>query len=56
MKREDLDFIAKLLGKIRPQDAQVAKALSFVQRDLAIYDARRGQLLEEQEYFFWGDR
>lgn len=58
MKREDLDFIKKLLLKVTPQDVQVAKALAFVERDIAIYEARRGQLLEQidDDYYRWAGR
>lgn len=58
MKREDLEFIKKLLSKVTPQDVQVAKALSFINRDLAIYDARQGQLLDQvdDDYYRWGGR
>lgn len=53
MTRKELDFIKKLLEHVKPQDEQVAKALALIEKDLANYDSRRGQLLETYEQTPW---
>jgi hypothetical protein len=49
MIKKDLEFVKKLLERIKPQDEQVLKALSFINRDLAIFESRRGQLKDQYE-------
>lgn len=44
MKKADLEYIKKLLERIKPQDEHVAKAIAFVERDLSIYNSKRGQI------------
>ena len=44
MTRRELSYLKKLLERVQPQDAHVAKALALVNKDLAAYDARVGQL------------
>ena len=46
MTKAELTIVKNLLLKIKPQDEQVAKALALVEKDLAAYAARRGQLRE----------
>lgn len=45
----ELKFLAKLLARVKPQDEQVAKARAYVEKDLAQYEARKGQLLEQYD-------
>lgn len=44
MTRLELEFIAKVLNRITNPNEQVAKTKAYVMKDLATYDARRGQL------------
>lgn len=44
MTRRELEYVLKVLSRIKDPDAHVFKAVVFVQKDLATYDARRGQL------------
>lgn len=53
MTKKELLFIAKLLSLIKGPDEQVAKAIAYVNKDLAQYDARRGQLLDSYEANPW---
>lgn len=50
MTKAQLLYLEKLLGRVTPQDEPVAKALAYVRKDLAEYDARRGQLLDQRSY------
>ena len=49
MTKKELRFIAELLNHIKPKDEQVEKALAYVNKDLAQYEARRGQLRDAYE-------
>lgn len=49
MNKQELQFIEKLLERVKDPDGNVAKALAYVRKDLAAYEARRGQLREEYE-------
>ena len=53
MTKKELQYLLKLLSRIKPQDEHVAKAIAFVEKDLAIYDARRGQLMDQYEVDAW---
>lgn len=50
MTKRELQFIGDLLYKIKDPDEQVAKAISYVNKDLAQYEARKGQLKDQYEY------
>ena|SRR6187431_3051253 len=49
MTKTELKFVKELLLRIKPQDEQVLKALSFIDKNLALYAAQRGQLKEMYE-------
>lgn len=49
MTIKELRFIDNLLARIQPQDEQVKKAQAYVNKDLAIFAARKGQLKEMYE-------
>lgn len=46
MNRKELQYIETVLTHIKDPDGKVAKALALVRKDLAAYEARRGQLRE----------
>lgn len=50
MTIKELQFIDKILNRIKYPDEQVNKAKSFINKDLASYAARKGQLREQYEY------
>ena len=50
MTRKDLEYLQKILKRIKDPDGHIAKALAMVNRDLVVYDARRGQLQEQYVY------
>lgn len=49
MNRRELDHVKKVLEHIKIPDEQVRKALAFVDKDIAIYEARRGSLRDQYE-------
>jgi hypothetical protein len=49
MTKKELQYIAKLLTHIKPQDEHVAKALALVNKDLAHYASMKGQLRDQYE-------
>ena len=49
MKMMELEYLRKLLLRVYPRDAHVEKALSYVDKDLAQYAAKKGQLREQYE-------
>lgn len=50
MTRKELEFIKTLLSRIKPQDGQVNKALAYVDKDIAQFESRKGQLREQYDY------
>jgi hypothetical protein len=50
MTRKDLNYIKSLLMRTKPMDEHVIKAISFIDRDIAIFDAHSGQLKEMYSY------
>ena len=49
MTRDELNYVLKLLERIKPKDEHVEKAIAYVNKDLAHYNARKGQLKELYE-------
>jgi hypothetical protein len=49
MTRKELMFVLTILGKIKDPDDHIAKAIAYIGKDLAQYDARKGQLKEQYE-------
>lgn len=47
MTREQLNYLLKVLNRIKEPDEHIAKAIAYINKDLAEYDARRGQLREQ---------
>ena len=50
MTIKELRFIEDVLKKIKNPDQFVDKALAFINKDLAIYNARKGQLRNITNY------
>jgi len=49
MTKEQLLYVRKILSIITPQDEHVRKAVAYVEKDIAQFDARRGQMKEQYE-------
>jgi len=49
MTKKELYFIKELLKRIKSQDEQVIKAISFIDKNLACYNACKGQLRDFYE-------
>jgi hypothetical protein len=49
MNRKELEYIEQILSRVKDQDDKVARALALVRKDIACYQARRGQLRESYE-------
>lgn len=49
MNRRELKYIESVLERVKDPDGHVAKALAFVRKDLASYDARVGQLRDSYD-------
>lgn len=49
MTRVECNHIKRILIRIKPQDEQVALAISYIDKQLAIYDAQRGQIKDQYE-------
>jgi hypothetical protein len=54
MNRKELEYVKKILEHIKDSDQHIAKALAYVNKDLAQYDACKGQLREMYEYNDYG--
>jgi len=54
MTKKETQYVKKVLEHIKNSDEHVAKAISYLNRDLAQYDARRGQLKDQYEYDYHG--
>jgi hypothetical protein len=49
MTKADLQYLEAVLSRCKPLDSKIAKALALVRKDIACYDARKGQLRESYE-------
>ncbi len=56
MTRKELEYVRTMLERIKDKDQFVAKAIAFIDKDIAIYNARRGQLREQYETSFYEAR
>lgn len=58
MTRKETEDVLWVLSKINNPDARVAKAKAICEKQLAHFDAMRGQLKDEvdDDYFLWGGR
>jgi hypothetical protein len=54
MKRKELEHIKHVLAKIENPDGNVQRAIAYLEKDIAMYDSRRGQLQEMYDYPFYG--
>lgn len=50
MTKNELQFVMKVLDKIKDPDEYVKKARAYVHKDIAVYEARRGQMKEQYDY------
>ena len=53
MTRIELEFILKILNHIKEPDERIEKAKAFILKDIASYNARRGQLKDNYEIMPW---
>lgn len=49
MNKKELQYLEQVLVRCTPLDSKIAKALALVRKDLACYEARKGQLRESYE-------
>lgn len=49
MTRKELDYIKTILEHIKDSDGHIAKVIAYVNKDIAQYEARRGQLKDEYD-------
>lgn len=49
MNKKELQFIEQVLVRCTPFDSKLAKAVALVRKDLACYEARKGQLRENYD-------
>lgn len=49
MTRTELQYVRKVLERVKDPDGYVAKAVALVDKDLANYDARRGQMRDNYD-------
>lgn len=52
MTRKELIHVLEILARIKDKDEHVSKAIAYINKDLANYNARKGQLRDmyESEY------
>jgi hypothetical protein len=53
MKKADLLKVKKILDRIKDPDSYVVEAKAIVDKDVAIYDSRKGQMRENYETERW---
>lgn len=53
MNKKELLKVKEVLNKIKNPDERVALAIAYVNKDLAAYAARKGQLIEQYDYGEW---
>jgi hypothetical protein len=54
MTKKELQYVKKLLELIKTRDEYILKAIAYVDKDLAQYEARRGQLKDSYEVESFG--
>ena len=50
MTRKELETVLKVLGKIKNPDSHVLEAIFIVNKQIEMYNGRKGQLIEQYEY------
>lgn len=50
MTKQELRYVAELLKRIKGPDEHVQKAIAYVNKDLASYEARKGQMKNQYDY------
>lgn len=55
MTKKELLYVSKVLNRIKPLDEHIMKAIKYIEKDLASYEAMRGQLKDQYEYDSRGD-
>jgi len=50
MTKQQLIYVREIINKIKEPDEHVAKAIAYINKDLAEYAARRGQLKDQYDY------
>lgn len=50
MTNKELLYVALVLSKITNPDERIKRAQALVDKDLATYAARKGQLMDQYEY------
>jgi hypothetical protein len=49
MNKKELQYLEQVLTRCTPLDSKLARALALVRKDLAAYEARKGQLRESYD-------
>jgi hypothetical protein len=49
MNKKELQYLEQVLTRCTPLDSKLAKALALVRKDIAAYEARRGQLRDQYD-------
>ena len=49
MTRKECEYIKKILQSIRPEDERVQLGIVYVDKQLAIFNAQRGQIKDQRE-------
>jgi hypothetical protein len=50
MTKKELEYIQKILMRTYPKDVHLEKALAYISKDIAQYNARKGQLTEQYKH------
>lgn len=50
MTKKELKIVRSVLERVKPLDGHVSQALALIAKDIAAYDARKGQLLDQYDY------
>lgn len=53
MTRQQLEYVLKILEHVKDQDVHIEKAKAYIQKDIAQYNASRGQLKDNYESYPW---
>jgi hypothetical protein len=52
MTRKECEHIKKILERIKPEDEQVQLGIAYIDKQLAIFNAQRGQMKEHYDSDF----
>lgn len=50
MTKDQLKYLLRILDRVKPDDEHIKKARAYVLKDLAQYDARKGQMRDNYDY------